>query len=76
MSPDPAFCRHICKAKRSELVGDKAVAIMHLDIAAQLTCETDDRLQIEAWRKRLETPQPENKTTKPRKKQTAKGLRT
>ena len=56
MSPAPAFIRRICQAKQAELAGDRAIALLRLNEAAQLTGETDDQLQLAAWRKRLEAP--------------------
>ena len=55
MNDRPAFIRRVCQAKAAELTGDMAAAIAHLDVAAQLACEPDDRMQLAAWRKRLET---------------------
>ena len=54
MTNNPSFIRRICLAKRAEFAGDRAIAILRLDEAAQLTSCPDDQIQLAAWRKRLE----------------------
>ncbi len=54
MDRNPAFWRHVCRAKLAELAGDTASAVQHLTVAARLTATADELLQVEAWKKRLE----------------------
>lgn len=46
MNDFPSFIRRVCLAKRCELLGDRAIAIQHLDAAGQITPEPDDIMQI------------------------------